>query len=121
MWHVLLRIAIGALLIVHGVAHVEITRVWGERESATSWLFGDADTLGTVLSMVALAGFVLGGLALLAGLGVWRPLVVAAASVSLVTIALFWDRKMALGVAVNVAILVAVLWAKWPGRGLVGS
>lgn len=121
MWHVVLRIAIGVLLIIHGVAHVEITRVWGERESATSWLLGEANTFGTVLSMVALAGFVLGGLGVLIGLDVWRPLVVAAACVSLLTIGLFWDWKMVLGVAVNIAILVALLWAKWPGRDLVGS
>ena len=28
---------------------------------------------------------------------------------------------MALGVVVNVGILLALLWVKWPGRGLVGS
>lgn len=118
---VLLRIVIGVLLVIHGVAHVEITRVWGARESATSWLAGEADRLGTVLSTIALAGFVLAGLAVFAGFSVWRPLAVGAACVSLVTIALFWDWKMALGAAVNVAILVALLWARWPGRDLLGS
>jgi len=121
MGHVLLRIVIGVLLVIHGVAHVELTHLWGARESATSWLVGEADTLGTVLSAVALAGFVLAGLTLFAGVGVWRPPAVAAACVSLVTIALFWDWKMALGVGVDLAILLALLWAKWPGRGLVGS
>lgn len=121
MEHVLGRIVIGALLVVHGVAHVEIPRVWGARESATSWLVGEADTLGTVLATVALAGFVLAGLAVFIGIGVWRPLAIAAACVSLVTIALFWNWKTALGVIVNVGILLALLWANWPGRGLVGS
>jgi hypothetical protein len=115
------RIVIGALLVIHGVAHVEITRVWGARESATSSLIGEADRLGTVLSTVALVGFVLSGLALFVGFGVWRPLAVSAACVSLVTIALFWDWKLAFGVVVNAAILVALLWARWPGRELVGS
>lgn len=121
MWPVVLRILVGALLVVHGIAHVEITSVWGSRDSSTSWLFGDADTLGTVLSTVALGGFVLSGLAVFIGLGVWRPLAVVAACFSLVTIALFWDRKLILGVAVNVAIVVALVWAKWPGADLVGS
>jgi len=121
MASVLVRIAIGVLLVVHGIAHVQIARVWGERETASSWLAGEADTLGTVLSAVALASFVLAGLAVFAGLGVWRPLAVAGACVSLITIALFWDRKMALGIAVDVGILLALLWAKWPGRDLVGS
>jgi hypothetical protein len=35
-----------------------------ETQPATSWLLGEAGTLGTVLSMLALAGFVLAGLAL---------------------------------------------------------
>jgi len=121
MWPVVLRIIVGALLVVHGVAHVEITKAWGSREASTSWLVGDADTLGMVLSTVALAVFALSGLAVFVGLGIWRPLAVAAACISLVTIALFWDRKMALGVAVNVAIVVALVWARWPGRELVGS
>jgi hypothetical protein len=121
MVHVLVRIAIGLLLVVHGIAHVQIARLWGERETASSWLAGDADSLGTVLSAVALASFVLAGLAAFAGFGIWRALAVAGACVSLVTIALFWDRKMALGVAVDVGILIALLWAKWPGRGLAGS
>ena len=73
VWSVLLRIVLGALLVVHGVAHVDIIRVWGSRSSATSWLFGEAGALGTVLSMLALAGFVLAGLALFAGLVAWRP------------------------------------------------
>jgi len=35
----------------------------GSRESSTPWLLGEADTLGTVLSTVALAGFVLSAVA----------------------------------------------------------
>jgi hypothetical protein len=121
MWQVLLRIAIGVLLIIHGVAHVEITRVWGARESATSWLIGEADRLGTVLSTVALVGFALSGLALFVGFGAWRPLAVGAACVSLVTMSLFWDWKLAFGVVVNLAVLVALLWARWRGHDLVVS
>jgi len=121
MWPVVLHMIVGALLVVHGVAHVEMIKVWGSRESSTSWLLGEADTLGTVLSTVALAGFVLSGLAVFIGLGIWRLLAVAAACLSLVTIALFWDRKMVLGVAVNLAIVVSLVWANWPGRDLMGS
>jgi hypothetical protein len=117
---VLLRIVLGVLLIIHGVAHVDLVRVWGSRRSASSWLLGQAATLGTVVSMVALAGFVLAGLALVAGFGAWRPLAIAAACVSLVTIALFWDAHMVLGVAVNVGILVALLWLEWPEQTTLG-
>jgi hypothetical protein len=99
---------------------LDIIRAWGSRSSATSWLLGEAGTLGTVLSMLALAGFVLAGLALFAGLDAWRPLAVAAACASLVTIALFWDVQMVLGVAVNAGVLIALLWAQWPEQTTLG-
>ena len=114
MWPVVLSIVVGALLIIHGVAHVDITRVWGSRESASSWLLGDAGGVGTGLATIAPAGFVLAGLGVFIGLGVWRPLAIAAACASLITIALFWDPKMVLGVAIDLAILAALLWASWP-------
>ncbi len=100
-------------MIIHGVAHVDITRAWGSRDSASSWLLGDAGGLGTALATIALIGFVLAGLAVFAGLGVWRPLAIAAACASLVTIVLFWDSKMVLGVAIDLAILAALVWASW--------
>jgi len=74
-----------------------------------------------VLSILALGGVVLAGLALLIGFGAWRRVAATAACVSLVTIALFWGWKMMVGVAVDVGILVALLRAAWPGRDLVGS
>ncbi|HET8758487.1 MAG TPA: hypothetical protein VFM58_20875 [Solirubrobacteraceae bacterium] len=114
---VLLRIVIGALLVVHGVAHVDITRVWGARSTASSWVLGEAGAVGTALPLLALAGFSLAGLALFVGLDVWRPLAVVAACASLATIALYWDVQMVLGVAVNVGILIALLWVRWPEQG----
>jgi hypothetical protein len=118
MPHVLIRIVIGVLLVIHGVAHLEITRVWGARESSTSWLVGTSDGLGTVASTVALIGFALAGLALFGGLGLWRPLAVAAACVSLVMIGLYWDPKMALGVAIDLGLVLVLLWSRSPGHEL---
>jgi hypothetical protein len=118
MPHVLIRIVIGILLVIHGVAHLEITRVWGARESSSSWLFGTSDRLGRVLSTVALIGFALAGLVLFGGLGLWRPLAIAAACVSLVTIGLFWDPKMALGVAIDLGLVFVLLSERSPGHEL---
>src|SRR3712207_7756997 len=56
MWHILMRIIIGVLLIVHGFAHWEITSAWGSKESATSWLMGEAGALGTMLWAGTLIG-----------------------------------------------------------------
>jgi hypothetical protein len=118
MPHVLIRIVIGVLLVIHGVAHLEITRAWGARDSSTSWLVGTSDGLGTVLSTVALIGLALAGLALVGGLGLWRPLAVAAACVSLATIGLYWDPKMALGVVVDLGLVLVLLWSRSPGHEL---
>jgi len=54
----------------------------------------------------------LAGLAVFAGLGAWRPLGIAAAAVSLVTTSLFWDPKMAIGTAVDLGVLVALVWTR---------
>lgn len=121
MLHILIRVVIGLLLIVHGVAHWEIATVWESRETARSWLLGEFRALGKVLSVVALAGFILAGIAVFVGLGLWRPLAVASAVISLITMALFWDFKMTLGVIIDVGILVATLWLKWPPPELIGS
>jgi hypothetical protein len=109
------------LLIIHGFAHWEITTAWGSKESASSWLLGQAGALGTVLWAVTLVGFILAGLAVFIGLGIWRPLAIASAVISLVTMALFWHFSMIIGAVVDVGILVALLWAKWPQPNLVGS
>ena len=121
MPHVLIRIVIGVFLVIHGVAHLEITRVWGARETSTSWMVGTSDGLGTILSTVALIGFALAGLVLFGGLGVWRPLAVAAACISLVTIGLYWDPKMAVGVAIDVGLVLVLLWARSPGHDLLSD
>ena len=121
MWHILMRIIIGVLLIVHGFAHWEITSAWGSKESATSWILGQAGAFGTVLWALALAGFILAGIAVFIGFRLWRPLAIVSAVISLVTMALFWHFSMIIGAVVDVGILVALLWAKWPQPNLVGS
>jgi len=119
MWGIVIRIVIGLLLIVHGFAHWNITTAWGAKESARSWLLGDAGMLGTVLW--ALLGFLLAGIVVFLGWGLWRPLAIGAAAISLITMVLFWDWRMAIGVIVDVGILAALLWVKWPPPELVGS
>jgi hypothetical protein len=121
MWSIFVRIIIGFLLIIHGFAHWQITTVWGSREPAQSWLLGESGTLGTVLWAVALTGFILAGIAIFIGLGLWRTLAVAAALVSLLTMVLFWDFRMAIGAIVDLGINVALLWLRWPTHELIGS
>ena len=71
--------------------------------------------------MVSLSAFVAAGVVLLAHPAWRRPLAVAAAAASLLTLALFWQPALILGVLVDAGILVALLWAHWPAAELVGA
>ena len=68
-----------------------------------------------------LGGFILAGIAVFIGLRLWRALAVASAVISLVTMALFWQTAMGIGAIVDVGILVALVWARWPQPKLVGA
>jgi hypothetical protein len=128
MRSIVIRIVIGILLMVHGFAHWQITTGWGSRVVAESGVLrsvGLADSaiasLGTALWVVALLSFNLAGIAIFAGWGWWRGLAIAAAVVSLLVMGLFWQPSFVLGVAVDVGILVALLWARWPTPAMVGA
>jgi hypothetical protein len=104
----------------------------GDWLAARSWLVPSlpADTAATLagaLWIVSLIGFVIAAMSFLGIVvpgSVWRPLAVAAALVSATGIVLFcgtwptFNTLAALGV--NVAVLVAVIWLRWPSDALLG-
>ena len=134
-----LRIGLGVLLILHGLVHPVLAATpddpaaprwpsFWHQGSGHSWLLsGTGLGPGTVqwvgVAMWALATVIL----TVAGAGVltqhawWRPLAIGGAVVSLAMIELYWHPYLALGVGLNVAILVALLWANWPTQEMVGS
>jgi hypothetical protein len=127
----LLRLLTGAFLILHLGAAVDL-RPGASREGL--WAFFTTDSwhlrgpgpqaprpVGIVLFVLAPVGFVLAGFQELIGLGAWRIVAVASALDSLLLLILFWHRLLEVGVLLNVAILVALLWARWPPAELVGS
>ena len=101
--------------------------------AARSWLVpslpGDtATTLASMFWMVSLVGFVIAAMSFWGVVvpgSVWRPLAVAAAVVSATGIVMFFgtwpmfNTLAALGV--NVAVLVAVLWLRWPSQAILNS
>lgn len=135
MW----RLLIGGVLILHGLIHVGAASAPapGEEDAGAfrffmgedrSWLlralgFSDTVSWWIAVGLIAAAtlGFVLAGIAIFAGLSVWREFAVVSATVSLVLLALYWNRYLAVGVALNVAILVLLLAILWPKEDLVGS
>jgi hypothetical protein len=111
------RIGIGVLLVAHGFAHWYVTSGWQAGASARSWLVVAGDStqdLATGLWVVSLLAFLVAGVVVMAHHAWRRPLVVAAAGVSLLTLALFWQSSLLPGVLVDAGLLVLLLRAPWP-------
>lgn len=138
-----LRLVVGGVLLVHGVAHAGAigALLWigaggetgeGSWSAARSWaapgLSGDA-AAGVAMTFwaVSLVGFVLTALAFW-GLGLpveaWRPLGLVSAVISTAGIVLFlgtWPAFNTLAaLTVNAAVIVAVL-ADWPSTAALGT
>lgn len=124
------KIIFAISLVLHGLVHLlyfgqsrrifelQPGMVWPDGSWAFSKFLGDETTraLATVLLVLAAIGFVAGGAGIIAGQVWWRPVVVGVAAFSTVLYLLFWDGalqnlddKGAIGILINVAILVAVL------------
>jgi hypothetical protein len=144
----ILRIIIAGVLTFHGVGHAmgiipalqlpffeNQTGAWAENWSSRSWLLtpllGDAASrlISIVLFLVPLIGFIGAALALMGWLVPhegWRTLAIGSAVISLIAIALFWNAFIYFfphkvgAIAVNIAVLVGLLWANWPSEADIG-
>lgn len=126
----MLRIIVGIFIVLHGLVHLLYSgqsqrlfelqpgMVWPDGSWAFSRLFGDETIrmLASVSMVLAAIGFVAGGAGILVRQAWWRPVVLGSAAFSAVIIVLFWDGvlrnlddKGAIGLLINLAILVAVL------------
>lgn len=129
------RIVVAGVTLVHGIGHVLFLvpclgiAQWGQ--SAHSWLLsktlGDVATrvIGSVLWLVVLGGFLAAGVGVLGQGAWWRTMAIVSAGASLLALALFaGDGSMqpVLSAALmDIAILVALLWIRWPSIDLVGA
>ena len=121
---------------LHGLVHLlyygQSARLFELQPGMTwpdgSWAFSRAlggnrtRTLASVCCILAGAGFVIGGAAILFSQSWWDSAVVAAAAFSTMLYILFWNGRMqhlanhgAVALLINAAILVAVLIFHWPG------
>ena len=129
------RTVVAVVMLAHGIGHVlflapclGITQ-WGQ--SAHSWLLtktlGDGATrvIGGLLWLVVIVGFVAAGIGLLGQFAWWRTLAVASAGVSLLALGLFVSgistQPVLSAAAMDIAILVALMWIHWPSVDLVGA
>jgi len=138
----MLKIALGLFIIAHGLVHAilavapnpsdtnakpgtfftTVDRSWllpqlGLSASAVQWV-------GIILVALSTLGFVLAGLGIfgVAGLSaIWRTLAIISSCISLVLLILFWHPWLPVGVLIDIGILIALLWAKWPPVDMIGS
>jgi hypothetical protein len=121
MW---LQILIGIFLILHGLVHWVYAAPQDKAADAKPfnvltgrWLVKKAGLksslalkLGIALMILATLGFILSGIALLISQSWWGIPAISTAGVSLAFLALFWDRNMVIGAALNIAIIVLALF-----------
>ncbi|MFC1997040.1 hypothetical protein ACFLXI_05465 [Chloroflexota bacterium] len=138
----MLRIILGLFIIAHGLVHAilavapnpadpdakpgafftAVERSWllpqlGLSASAVQWV-------GFILVVLSTLGFVLAGLGIfgVAGLSaIWRTVAIISSCVSLTLLVLFWHAWLPVGVLIDIAILVALIWADWPPADMIGS
>lgn len=132
-----LRVVCGLFMVLHGLVHLlyfghglrffELPGLaWPDHSWAFSRVLGQGATrwLAAGSCVVAMLGFVAGGVGILAGWGWWRSLVVGSAAFSTAIWILFWNgamQKLAdqglIAILINGAILVALLVFHWPDFG----
>jgi len=134
----MLRFVCGVFFVLHGLVHLlyagqswrlfelQAGMAWPDGSWAFSKLLGDEATrsLASVSYILAAVGLVAGGTGMLARQAWWLPMVVGSTAFSAVLIVLFWDGGMqkladkgAVGLLIDMAILVALLVSRWPSSG----
>lgn len=129
------RVVFSIFIVLHGLVHLlyfgQSTRLFELQPGMTwpdgSWLFSiflkeeAIRSLAGVLCILAAAGFVVGGAALLAKQTWWDMVVVAVAIFSSMLYILSWDGKLqelddkgGIAILINVALLVSLLAFHWP-------
>lgn len=124
----MIRLLVGGIIGAHGIGHVlGWMPAWGitqfEGMSSRSWLLaglvgdGGSRLAAGVIFLVPTIGFVAAAAGLLTGQSWWRQAAVASAAMSLAGTALFpqaFVTGSTIGsIAVNVAVLYAILVAGW--------
>jgi len=129
------RIIFGIFIMLHSFVHLlyfgqssryfelKTGMAWPDGAWAFSTLLGNEATrkLASILLILIAIGLVAGGVGLLLNQTWWRPVVVGATVFSSVVYVLLWngrtqnlDGQGAVGILINIAILVSMLILGWP-------
>lgn len=134
------RVLIGVVLVVHGlITLAQAPGAFGRGLAnpawmswptplGRSWLLKIVGGEGTVASWLAASLWVIGGLGFLgASVGIfahqewWRALTVIGALASLLVLLVYFHPMFVPVVVLNLGILTALVWFRWPSSDLVGS
>jgi hypothetical protein len=110
------RFLIIAFLFGHGA--IVAAQVIGVPDS---WLLGERKILGLALTLAAGAAFVIAGGGLWAQAEWWRALTITGAALSLLFFLVFFQPLILFGMALDVAVIVALVWLDWPTKSMVGA
>ena len=131
----MIKVLAGLFLVLHGLVHLlyfgQSARIFELKPGMVwpdgSWIFsrllgeGAARSLASILLILAALGLIVGGIGIFAGQAWWRPVVVGVAVFSSIVYILFWNGRMqnldgqgAVGLLIDIAILLAVLVFRWP-------
>jgi sterol desaturase/sphingolipid hydroxylase (fatty acid hydroxylase superfamily) len=131
----MIRIAAGAFLILHGLVHLlyfgQTQRIFELRPGMAwpdqSWVLARFMAAGTIRLVAGIAllaaalGLIAGGAAVLFGQRWWQSVTAVPLVLSSVLYLVMWNARFehvddqgAIGILINVAILVAVLILRWP-------
>ncbi len=103
---------------------------WWPVNMGRSWLFSSLGMdktpalyrVGELLWLAGGIGLVAAGLGVLGFIvptGWWRELAIGGAAISLLMLLLYLHPLMLIGTASSLAVLISLLWAKWPPVNLV--
>ncbi|MBN1319222.1 MAG: hypothetical protein JXA87_00130 [Thermoleophilia bacterium] len=128
----------GIVLLLHGMVHLMYAAqsarrfqlkpgmTWPDESWAWSRLLSDRTVRDqtTITMVLSSAIFLVGGIAVLARQTWWRPVAVVAAALSALAFILLWDGRKrnldgqgAIGVIIDIAVLVTALVLDWPQFG----
>ena len=131
----MLKFFFAIFLITHGLVHAGLAAapIPNEPESKPGAFFTATDRswllpqlglstpvvqwVGVILVALTTVGFVLAGLGVFGVPGlttIWRTVAVVSSCLSLLLLVLFWHSWLVVGVLLDVGLLVALLWVKWP-------
>jgi len=130
-----MRFVFGVFILLHSLVHLlyfgqsaryfelKPGMVWPDGSWAFSKLLGNeaVRNLASISLILVAVGLIVGGVGILASQAWWRPVVVGVAAFSSLVYILFWNGRMqnldgqgAVGILIDIAILLAVLIFRWP-------